>query len=81
METQGCAVEGLLDPGLLLQLEPPDDVKRLLDLIVVERHVPIELRGLLLQLGVMLDDACGRVENRQIYNRINRAEGLLWLGK
>ena len=50
-------VEGLLDPSLLLGLEQRVILERILDLIAVERHLPIEVRVLLLQLEVILDHA------------------------
>ena len=56
----GLAVECLLDPSLLLRLEQRMILERILDLIVVERHVAVELRVLLLQLEMILDDACKR---------------------
>ena len=54
------AVEGLLDPSLLLGLEQRMILERILDLVAIERHLAVEIGVLLLQLEVILDHACER---------------------
>jgi hypothetical protein len=52
------AVEGVLDPRLLLGLEQRVILERILDPVGVDRHVPLELSVLALQLEVILDHVC-----------------------
>src|SRR3990172_2762381 len=54
----GLAVHRLLEPGLLLGLDQRVVLERILGLVVVERHVAVEVGVAALQVEVVLDHAC-----------------------
>ena len=49
------AVEGVFDPRLLLRLEERVILERIVDPVIVDRHVALELGVFALQLEVILD--------------------------
>src|SRR4051794_15247233 len=68
------AVHRLLDPSLLLRLEERVVLERVVGLVAVDRELTLELRVLLLQLEMVLDDLC---EQRRGLHRQNSSRGSL----